>query len=389
MKRQLLQAQKQWRSHLQKNPRDEEKWKKIVSLVYGSEKDIAQGFHLLRSLNWTDALSGLLVQNKYGHMDFVNQTSAANLYMLTMRTFEFIQHLPKDHPLYYIVARGGLNHLLMRVVDDKKPAELSSAVQKLIVNKVKKMEKIPAGSFWQGADQSDPQAWNNEHPRHRVNITKPFLLGRYPVTQALYLYVTKSAPKYNQNLTRPVVGVSWVEAISFCNKLSKLEKKEPVYVLPPGFSSDMSDQEKLRFVPNIEYNTTANGYRLPTEAEWEFAARAKTDFPYSGSSEILDVAWTEESDTNHSQPVGQKQPNPWNVYDMSGNVWEWVWDGYGPYPSKGCADPTGDPHSRQRVYRGGCWGSSSRRARVSFRYYYTPDLRIQTLGFRLARNIKQ
>ena len=389
MKRRLQQSQKQWRAHLQKTPKDDENWKKITVLLRGSEKDIAQGFHLLRKLNWTNAISCLLVQNKYGHIDFISASEYENLYMLTMRSFEFIQHLPKEHPLYYIVAKGGLNALLMKVIDNKKTTELSSAVQKLILNKVKKMEKVPAGSFWQGADESDPQAWTNEHPKHRVNITKPFLLGRYPVTQALYLYVTKSLPYPPNNLSLPVVQISWFDAILFCNKLSKIEKKQPVYNLPVGFSAEMSDQEQIQLAPSIVYNPNADGYRLPTEAEWEFAARAKTDFPYAGDSDVAMVGWTGEEETGAAQPVGQKKPNAWNLYDMSGNVWEWVWDGYGPYPAKGSADPTGHSSSAQRVYRGGCWGSSARRARVSFRYYYTPDLKIQTLGFRIARNLKQ
>ncbi|NUM72516.1 MAG: formylglycine-generating enzyme family protein, partial [Ignavibacteriaceae bacterium] len=139
---------------------------------------------------------------------------------------------------------------------------------------------------------------------------------------------------------------------------------------------------------NITMNMNANGYRLPTEAEWEYAARGGSQskgYTYSGSSNAGDIAWYDNNSGSKTHPVGQKQPNELGIYDMSGNVWEWCWDWYGDYSSESQTNPKGPSSGGGRVYRGGSWYFYAGRLRPAYRNYNYPDYRNNSLGFRLLR----
>lgn len=188
---------------------------------------------------------------------------------------------------------------------------------------------------------------------------RDYAIGATQVTQAQWRAVMGSNPSHFKGEDRPVELVSWYDAVTFCNKLSELERFEPCYVLAGRAVSWPKGR-------------SCTGYRLPTEAEWEYAARAGQDTTYAGSNELGEVAWCSDNSDFETHPVAQKKPNAWGLYDMSGNVWEWVWDGYG---------------GSYRVFRGGSWGSFPFLTRVADRSRCSPSLRGNYLGLRLARTI--
>jgi formylglycine-generating enzyme required for sulfatase activity len=162
-----------------------------------------------------------------------------------------------------------------------------------------------------------------------------------------------------------------------------LEGLESAYNLPPDFQN-CREASKI-----VSWNRNANGYRLPTEAEWEYAGRAGEQFLFSGSDNIDEVAWYKENSFGGSYPVGDKSPNGWGLYDMSGNVSEWVWDHYERfYSEQEHTDPVyTDPHQAKRMYRGGGWNTPKSLSTLSYRRSGFADLRAENRGFRLVRGL--
>ena len=236
-----------------------------------------------------------------------------------------------------------------------------------------KLVLIPAGEFLMGSPDSDKDALDIEKPQHRVRITRPFYLGVYEVTQGQYRAVTGENPSHFKGSDDlPVESVSWIAAIAFCNKLSEREGLKPYHQL--GAVSQSGGE----------------GYRLPTEAEWEYACRAGSTTRYNfgdDAARLGEYAWFRDNSGGKTHPVGQKRPNAWGLYDMHGNVWEWCWDGYDPgyYRQTPGADPVGPSQAAFRVLRGGSWDSYPRNARSASRYILPPALRNNFVGFRLAR----
>jgi formylglycine-generating enzyme required for sulfatase activity len=216
---------------------------------------------------------------------------------------------------------------------------------------------IPAGSFTMGADKNFKAASDDETPQHRVSISKPFYLGKHEVTQAQWEAVMGNNPSRFEGRDNPVEMVSWDDTQEFIQRLNRQEGHKR--------------------------------YRLPTEAEWEYAARAGTTGAYSFGDDVGQLgqyAWYGANCRGRTHPVGQKQPNPWGLYDMHGNVWEWVQDWYGEryYSSSPGTDPKGPSSGYYRVFRGGCWFFDAERCRSANRNGSTPGLRYNVLGFRLA-----
>lgn len=190
---------------------------------------------------------------------------------------------------------------------------------------------------------------------------KPFLLAKYPVTQELYFDITKETPSYFKGNKKPVETVSWKDAIIFCNLLSDEAGLKPCYT--------------INNIEEILFNHLANGYRLPTEAEWEYACKAGTTEIRYG--EINNIAWYKENSEKSTHDVGLKEPNPWGLYDMLGNVWEWCSDIY---------DET--VYGSYRIFRGGGWNDEERGCLATNRRRSHPtSFKIDDLGFRIARNL--
>ena len=219
-----------------------------------------------------------------------------------------------------------------------------------------------------GADSGDADAWDDERPQHSVTITRSFLMARTEVTQAQYVAVTGlTNPSNFKGDQLPVEQVNWTEAVSFCNKLSELDGLTKAYDA------------------NNNVNLAANGYRLPTEAEWEYAARAGTTTPRYG--DLGTVAWYAGNSGGTTHAVGLKVANVWGLYDILGNVWEWTGDWYEGYSATAVTDPTGASSGSNRVLRGGGWYSGARYVRAAPRNFNDPGNRRDDLGFRPSRSL--
>ena len=211
-----------------------------------------------------------------------------------------------------------------------------------------------------------------EEMRAMVEIPeKTYSIGKYQVTQALWESVLGNHPSHFKGSSRPVEKVSWFDCVAFCNKLSEIEGLEKVYLI----NGD-----------EVTCNFEADGYRLPTEWEWYFAAMANQTYTYAGSDHFEEVAWTMENSDGVSHGVGQKKANGFGLYDMSGSVWEWCWDWYRDEdPAEGSIGPMS---GEMRVVRGGSWVNFSRVAALVQRYKLYPSFRGQDRGLRLTRSIR-
>jgi len=189
----------------------------------------------------------------------------------------------------------------------------------------------------------------------------PFRMAVYPVTQALYSEVTGRRPSSAQGSRLPVEGVSWWDAVRFCNGLSRAHGFASAYRFEAGGEG-------------VEWDTAAGGYRLPAEAEWEYACRAGTSGPRYGP--LDEIAWYRGNSDERIHEVGGKEPNPWGLHDMLGNAWEWCWDLYDP-----------EVYGSYRVLRGGGWFDEHWSCRASVRRRSHPTFRVEDVGFRLAQSV--
>lgn len=220
------------------------------------------------------------------------------------------------------------------------------------------MVKVEAGTFVMGATPEMENSWDSEKPHHQVTLTRNYYIGKFEVTQALWKCVMGNNPSWPWPQWRgnklPVNGVSWTDCQKFIAKLNRLTGKK---------------------------------FRLPTEAEWEYAAKGgqkSCGYKYSGSDNASDVAWFADNSGRRIQPVGTKQPNELGIYDMSGNISEWCQDRYGEYSNLSQINPTGPIEGKYRVYRGGNAHSNAIPCLSFFRSSQDPDSGDPITGFRLA-----
>ncbi|PKN23556.1 MAG: formylglycine-generating enzyme family protein [Deltaproteobacteria bacterium HGW-Deltaproteobacteria-3] len=216
---------------------------------------------------------------------------------------------------------------------------------------------IPGGCFRRGDTKADGYAFDDEKPAHQVCL-EAFSIGKHEVTQGQWQLVMDENPSANKKCggNCPVEQVSWDDAQVFITRLNTL---------------------------------TGRNYRLPTEAEWEYAARGGQGQTWAGTDnrfELQEYARFAENSVRQSGPVGEKKPNPFGLYDMTGNVWEWVQDWYGAhyYAASPCRNPQGPQTGEHRVFRGGSWGTNHVGARASNRLRREPGFRSDVLGFRLV-----
>jgi formylglycine-generating enzyme required for sulfatase activity len=267
------------------------------------------------------------------------------------------------------------------------------------------MVRIPAGTFTMGSHVNEQGHRDNEGPQRRVTISS-FFMSRNPVTLAEFRRFVESSgyrtdterggggfvwigndwvyradanwrnPYYQQGDNHPVVLVSWFDAIEYCNWLSAQEGLTPVYTINGT---------------NVTWNRDANGYRLPTEAEWEYACRAGNTNAYNTGAQIRQDQANFNNIIRRTMRVGSYRPNRFGLNDMHGNVWEWVWDWYGDYPEGAQTDPVGPSMDQglewaTRVLRGGGWWNGVAAVRSASRLNTNPSTRLSHYGFRVARN---
>ncbi len=226
------------------------------------------------------------------------------------------------------------------------------------------MIELPGGTFMMGSAE-------------REVTVSDFCLGRYPVTRALYREIMDESPSQwsrdKDDGLLPANYLSWFDVVNFCNALSQQQGLQPCYGI---------DGEQ------VTWDRDGNGYRLPTEAEWEYAVRAGTTtqwFCGDDEAELERYAWFKKNSGSHVHPVGEKEPNPWGFHDMAGNVWEWCWDWYGDYDTAPLSDPVGPDGGEYRVLRGGAFWSGARDLRSARRRGSRPRGRDVVGGFRVAR----
>ncbi|MBQ1713268.1 MAG: SUMF1/EgtB/PvdO family nonheme iron enzyme [Treponema sp.] len=272
---------------------------------------------------------------------------------------------------------------------------------------------VEGGTFNMGSEEFAPV--------HSVTLSS-FVMCDHPVTQKEYLDVTGNNPSEFKGDEKPVEHVSWYDAVEYCNALSKRKGLTPCYEIDKENKDPQNDCDEDDKKWTVTCNFDADGYRLPTEAEWEYAARggkACKEYKFSGSDSVDEVAWYEENAQGHlnhlddedeedeyedfdedenddeddgygTQPVKTKKPNTLGIYDMSGNVYEWCWDWFGVYDDEPQVNPTGETiPSLDRIARGGSWFWDEGYCTVTYRNItcYPCDPK-DDLGFRVVRSIR-
>ncbi len=266
--------------------------------------------------------------------------------------------------------------VLVRAPEPEPPLEppLPSAMMPALPPELPGLEmvRIPGGVFRMGSPADEAGRFDNEGPVHEVRVSA-FTMMRVPVTRHLYLSIMQPETSLSEADEHPMTRVSWFAAVQFCNRLSQHQGLSPCYQIDGT---------------NVQWDHDATGYRLPTEAEWEYACRAGTQSRWSwGDDERLleRYAWYAANSGGSVQPVGRKAPNPWGLHDMHGNVWEWCGDWHGPYGSHVQTNPTGPLAGRWRVLRGGSFFYPPEFLRSACRDDGLPVDQDDALGFRCVR----
>ncbi|MEC7986530.1 MAG: SUMF1/EgtB/PvdO family nonheme iron enzyme [Myxococcota bacterium] len=261
----------------------------------------------------------------------------------------------------------------LQALKDAYPEDLWIVKKKVEVERESfVMVKIESGSFMMGSDTQDAAAQSVEFPRHKVNLQKGFWMSSTPITQSLYERITRSNPSAKKHPQQPVESISWFDAVNFCNRLSIQQEIAPAYRIV---------QQK------VFWDRSSGGYRLPTEAEWEYAARAGKETVFAGSDNPTEVAWFYDNSHGTPQQVAQRKPNSFGLHDMSGNVWEWCFDGSGAYPANIATDPIGDSNADKKIRRGGSWRNKITALRVTHRSHSKPSRISNACGFRIVRTV--
>lgn len=280
--------------------------------------------------------------------------------------------------LALFAALGWLGYTAKPVFDEPNPVQAAAkpARPRRVLDGSLLMVDLPGGRFLMGSPDSDDMAFDNEKPQHEVTVSS-FRIAITPVTMELYREILPefSAAQAKAEARLPITDVTWFNAIEFCNRLSERAGYRPCY-------SQRSGQWRCDW--------RADGYRLPTEAEWEYACRAGSTTRYSFSDDPADLdgyAWYDGNANGHVQPVATKRANPWGLYDLHGNVWEWCWDCYGAYSPKPARNPRGPEKTTSggRVLRGGSFFYPPEFLRSADRGGDFPERRVRIGGFRCVR----
>ena len=337
---------------------------------------------------------GYVIRHIRGDLDFSPQLKASPLWpTIALATARDVRQRYPDAKAFLESLEEAINRPDVRttapiVVTDT--FELTTAAAERLRQAHEPTQFIPEGfvsvapaQFTMGSGKREPGRGDDENPR-LITLTHSFIIQSTPVTQAQWIDVMGNNPSFfrNESDQCPVEFINWYEALAYCNALSEREGLEPLYrfVGVRGTPGKGMTCKKVVFA-----GLDKEGYRLPTEAEWELAARAEcTDARYGV---LGNIAWYDNNSRRKAQPVGKKEANAWGLHDVLGNVWEWCWDRYESRPDGEDTDPLGAQDGFTRVYRGGCFSSSAKLCRLANRGHSAPHRRLKTLGMRVARTV--
>ena len=352
-------------------------------LQISDEPQIRSNFELLYSLGEFALCAVLQKKNDQIIFNSVLPSSAHGAWLCAIME-EIAQEDSIWNPLY---CRG--DFALMRrdfwTYISKYPLSyFTTGIQKLIIQESQQLRSIPAGSF-----VVEEEVGGNLQ-KHKVTLTTDYKMGCYLVSQGVFSHVMGYNPSHFQGCSRPVENVTWAEALLFCNRLGTLQGRASVYLFPDGLEDairkrDWRKQKQLIQYIRIQSNT--DGYQIPTEAQWSYAACAGDNHSYAGGEKIVEVAWYKQNAQRSSHPVGLKKPNKWGLYDMSGNVSSWTMDSWSDVLFQGTdriSPLVYDPKSERRVYRGGGWNTSVQKIKMSHRFSGATILHNSYVGFRIC-----
>ncbi len=299
-------------------------------------------------------------------VDQLSRSSSDMIFEVKARILLSIARSVKKH-LYKPTSSGKVTEIL------EQSTPVPDGIDPQLKINLPQMEKIRPNTYWMG----------KQNTAHRIKISRPLAVSATPITQVLYELVTHQNPSHFKNPKKPVEKVSWWDALKFCNQLSEIEGYAPVYRI-------YEEEGK----PAVEWLRSANGYRLPSEAEWEFIAKAGYDYTFSGGNDLRTLGWFQDNAKGSTQVVGQKEPNAWNIYDMSGNVWEWCFDEWQEFvydSRKGqlSEDPVVQDKAtaHRRVRRGGCWLAFAGSCSAHYRFWAPATHQGDDTGFRVVRTL--
>jgi formylglycine-generating enzyme len=347
--------------HIQKRfdnatEKEHQNWMKLKALLFSEYKEsIVQGMNLLENLDeqvYYDGICMFMDDDGNGNWKLKEGLGCENDLVLKVEILRMAEE-NIGHEIKEAFENGCLEEMFVTVCGEIELGDLSEGLKKTLLSKMSEMVEVKREEY-------------------------RYLIMRYQVTQALWVNVLGESPSHFRGASRPVEKASWLDCVILANKLSEKEGLDRVYAIPEGMEEGCQKQTGKReksiedYVQEVKEIEGADGYRLPTEAEWEYAAKGGEVFKYAGSDDLDEVGWYSDNSGEVTHPVGQKTCNGYGLYDMSGNVWEW------------CFDTSDLPHL---ICRGSCWSGSSFVSTVSYRNREFPSYRSRSIGVRLFRSI--